>query len=240
MTSDRTIWLQGSSGERIPVFLKFSDRKTLAISVCPDMRVEAVAPHEADLDLIRQKLRKRLPWIRKQRWFFASLLPHLAPRRYVPGETHYYLGRQYRLKIGTCGDPAVKLRGGYLEVTVSHVSNGTNVEPQLNQWYRERARAYFERKIEEFLPKLTHLSVVSPKVTIRKMKTRWGSCTANGHLLLNPDLIMTPSHCVEYVVAHELCHLVHPNHGDLFRQLLVSLVPDWELRKRRLDAFPSA
>lgn len=221
----------------MPVHLRHSDRRTLAISVYPDLRVEAVAPQDSDEGRVREKLKKRLPWILRQRWYFEGLLPHSPPRRFVPGETHCYLGRQYRLKVGQGLERDVKLKGRFLEVTTSDRMDADAIRRQVEAWYQERARAYFERKLGELFERLRGRSITPPKLTVRRMKTRWGSCTSDGHILLNPDLVQAPSQCVEYVIVHELCHLVHPNHGAGFKRLLVNLLPDWERRKKRLAEF---
>ena len=237
MPAESIIYLQRANGGRIPVHLKRSDRQTLAISVYPDLRVEVIAPRGVEKDRVRGKLQKRLPWILKQRWFFGALLPHLPPRRYVAGETHHYLGRQYRLKVVKGPERGVKLKGKFLWVESPNGKSPATVRPLVEAWYSERAKAHFERKIEDLYEKLKHRRIPRPKVSVRRMRTRWGSCTNDGHILLNPDLIKAPSHCVEYVIVHEICHLVHANHGEGFKRLLVNLLPDWETRKRRLAAF---
>ena len=203
-----------------------SDRRTLAVSVYPDLRVEAVAPVDADEERVREKLKKRLPWILRQR-----------SRKYVSGETHCYLGRQYRLKVHQGMDRSVKLKGRFLEVETPDRKDSESIRRQAEAWYQERAKAYFERKLGELFERLRGRDIPPPRLTVRRMKTRWGSCTSDGHILLNPDLIRAPSHCVEYVIVHELCHLVHPNHGAGFKKLLVNLLPDWERRKKRLAEF---
>ncbi|MCB1205939.1 MAG: M48 family metallopeptidase [Verrucomicrobiae bacterium] len=237
MPAETILYLTRSNGGRMPVHLLHADRKSLAISVYPDLRVEAVAPMGADVERVREKLKKRLPWILRQRWYFEGLLPHAPPRRHVAGETHCYLGRQYRLKLHQGEERGVKLNGRFLEVTTPEPKDATVVRRQLEGWYQERAKAYFERKLGELFERLRGRDIPPPRLTVRRMKTRWGSCTSDGHILLNPDLIQTPSHCVEYVIVHELCHLVHPNHGAGFKRLLVNLLPDWEKRKRRLAEF---
>lgn len=237
MPAESILYLVRSNGGRVPVHLQHSDRKTLAISVYPDLRVEAVAPLEADEERLREKLKKRLPWILRQRWYFEGLLPHPPPRRYVPGETHCYLGRQYRLKVNEETRSEVKLKGRFLEVTTPERNNTEAIRLQVESWYQERAKDYFQRKLDDLFERLRGRDVSPPKLTVRRMKTRWGSCTSDGHILLNPDLVQAPSHCVEYVIVHELCHLVHPNHGAGFKRLLMNLLPDWERRKKRLAEF---
>lgn len=237
MATETIVYLTRSGGRRVPVHLLRSDRRTLAISVYPDLRVEAVAPEDSDEERVREKLTRRLPWILRQQWYFEGLLPHSPPRHYVPGETHYYLGRQYRLKVSEGNARHIKLKGKFIEVTTPDGKDTEAIRRQVEAWYQERAKTYFAKKLGDLFDRLRGRGIAPPKLTVRRMKTRWGSCTGDGHILLNPDLIQVPSHCVEYVIVHELCHLVHPNHGAGFKRLLVNLLPDWERRKKRLAEF---
>jgi predicted metal-dependent hydrolase len=105
----------------------------------------------------------------------------------------------------------------------------------LERWLRERSRQRFERSVTECSERLRRYGVARPELRLRRMKKRWGSCTPRGVIHLNPQLIKAPSHCIDYVVMHELCHLKHPHHGSAFYELLRRLMPDWERRKRRLE-----
>jgi hypothetical protein len=107
----------------------------------------------------------------------------------------------------------------------------------VEDWYREHAGPIFERRLERCYETARRLGIQRPPIRLRRMKTRWGSCTKKGEVLLNTELIKTPLHCIEYVIMHELCHLREHNHTKEFFRLLSRCMPDWERRKQRLDSF---
>jgi predicted metal-dependent hydrolase len=222
-------------GERIPVEVTFRDRKDLAISVHPDRRVEIVAPTGADLHRVLERATRRAPWILKQRRFFEQHQPKLPPPRCISGETLLYLGRQYRLKVVRGGQPAAKLIGRFLVVTVPDPGDTGTVERLVLEWYRRRAEAIFPARLMFCLESARSLGLSPPPLTIRRMAKRWGSCTKSGTILLNTELVRVPVHCIDYVVTHELCHLVIHGHSAEFYRLLERVMPDWKRRKQRLD-----
>lgn len=213
--------------------LRFTNRKTLGISVHPDLSVTVTAPLGTELETINRKVRKRASWILKQQDDFARFLPALPPPRYVSGESHYYLGRQYRLKVEKAAEESVKLKNGRLLVRLRDTSDAGRVKTLLDEWYRNRARERFQSSLVKCLEKLRRIE--APPIKLRKMARRWGSCTRGGTINLNPELVKAPSHCIDYVVTHELCHLVYPHHGSEFYALLTRIMPDWKLRKQRLE-----
>lgn len=220
---------------KIEFRLKFSSRRTLAITVKPDLSVTVTAPVGAEMEKIREKVRKRAAWILRQQDFFRAFLPTQPPRRYVSGETHYYLGRQYRLKIIEDGQEEVKLKGGYFEVRIRQKNDPNRIAFLLDLWLLSRAQSRFQHSLEKCWEKFRRHEILFPQIRIRKMSKRWGGCNDRGVIYLNPHLIKAPSHCIDYVVTHELCHLKHPNHGKAFYDLLRRVMPDWETRKQRLE-----
>jgi len=217
--------------------LKYTKRKTLGISVNPDMTVTVTAPEGKDIEAILKVVKKRATWILKQQNSFEKSRPNVTPRQYVSGETWRYLGRQYRLKIIKNDSEAVKLKGGYLIVQIRNRENSEQIRTLIDQWYREKALKYFKLKLEYCYEKLRKYGITRPAFQLRAMKNRWGSCTKEGSILLNPELVKLPSHCVEYVIMHEMCHKKHHDHGTEFYRLLSRVMPDWEKRKERLDTM---
>jgi predicted metal-dependent hydrolase len=225
--------------ETIPFTLAFDRRQRISITVHPDKRVQVVAPQGRSIDEIMTRVRRRAPWIVRQLDRFDRLHPLPTPRRYVGGETHLYLGRQYRLRFQTPEDnrECVKLQGRYLHVHTTERENPDRVKGLLDSWYRQHAHAVFSRRLEG-----CHTSVVGvlgierPAFQLRKMPCRWGSCTKTGKVLLNPELVLAPLPCIDYVLTHELCHLKLLHHGPEFYRLLTRCMPDWERRKERLDS----
>ncbi len=211
-----------------------TDRKTLAIEVHPDSTVQLIAPQNATLPDIKEKVVKRGRWIVKQQYYFGQFLPHTPVREYVSGETHYYLGKRYVLKVVKDTDRSVKLKGGRLVVTTP-VTNNTKVKALMASWYYSHAKRKFQSILDEALLKFTRENIILERMDIKRMKNRWGSCTNKGVVTLNPELIKAPSKCIEYVILHELCHLSVPNHKKEFYALLEKKMPNWKKWKNYLE-----
>ncbi len=215
--------------------LQYSARKTLGISVLPDLSVIVTAPNESDFGRVKNLVKKRAAWILKQQAKFSEYLPGQPERKYVSGETHLYLGRQYRLKVMEGKLEAVKLKGRYIHVTIANRDENEKVKMLLDNWYQERAKKYFQQKLVQSFEKFRRYEINLPVIRLRRMPKRWGTCIAKGVVHLNPDLIKFPAICVEYVIIHELCHLIEANHNRNFYQLLQRIMPDWEEKKIRLE-----
>ena len=221
--------------EKIEFQLSRSVRKTLAITVHPDLRVEVVAPLDAGEPAILARVQARARWILRQRRQFLAWMPKPMPRLYRPGETHRYLGRQYRLKVIAGEANKVCLKGSFIEVHQPPGQDANVVKRHLTAWYRQRAEARFTQEMIKALKRLRVHALPEPNLRLLRMPKRWGSCTAKGEILLNPELIKAPGPCIEYVIIHELCHLKHPNHSTAFFRMLDAVLPDWQERKQRLE-----
>ncbi|MCK9411732.1 MAG: M48 family metallopeptidase [Prolixibacteraceae bacterium] len=220
-------------GSRQIVFqLEYSNRKSLGITVTPDLDVLVKAPAETSIEAIKEKLKKKAPWIIRQQSFFLSFHPKMPVRKFVGGETHLYLGRQYRLKIIVSGDENVKLKGKFIEVTTSDKARAKQL---IADWYLKNAQKKFQAIALELIEKFKKYSAEPHSIVLREMPTRWGSCTAKGKIILNPELIKAPKGCIEYVIIHELCHLVHHDHTQKFLDLQIKEMPDWEKWKMKLE-----
>ncbi len=219
-----------------PYRLKRSSRRTLAISVLPDGQIEVVAPAGIKRPAIEAKLNKRVGWIMRQRQMFASLNAGRSKRRYCSGASHRYLGRQYLLRVTVGKKVGARLAGKYLEVCVPRRS-AQAVAAQVARWMRDKARIQFDRRLQARRAWCDRLGLPEPTLFLLAMPKRWGSAHPSGRISLNPELIRAPSACVDYVIAHELCHLKHPNHGRGFLAELQRLCPDWKTRKKRLETF---
>lgn len=221
--------------KRIDFQLLYSARKTLAIDVHPDLSVVVTAPKDAEDCAVEKKMYKRAAWIVQQQRFFVNYLPSIPPRRYVSGETHRYLGRQYRLRIHKGSEDVVKMSRGQINVLMIDPSNKARIKTLVIGWFRQRAEAVFRELFDDMVVKAERHGITAEDFEIRRMKNRWGSCTTEGHILLNPYLIIAPKQCIEYVIVHELCHLKEHNHSPAFYRLLQVLMPDWEQRRERLN-----
>lgn len=221
----------------IDFLVEYSTRKTLGITVTPDLDVLVKAPMDSSLDKIKEKLLKKAPWIIRQQSFFLSFQPKTPPRKYVGGETHLYLGRQYLLRIEKekLKNEKVVLKGKFLNV---YTKEKDEVQPLVEAWYFEKAKEKFNQiamVLFESFVKRHNLSLIPYHLSLRKMPTRWGSCTPKGKIILNPELIKAPRGCIEYVIIHELCHLIHHDHTQKFIDLQTKEMPDWEKWKSKLE-----
>ncbi len=228
--------------ERI-VFLRFDRPKAsgkVQIKVHPDCRVIAAAPAAADDESVLMAVRQRARWVYQQLREFRKQNEHLTPRRYVSGESHYYLGKQYLLKVIEAPDQkqGVKLLRGKLEVSVRQ-KQPDKVKKLLDDWYRERAREVFGRRLTAMLEQALWVDEC-PTFRTRVMQTRWGSCSPKGCLTLNPYLVKAPRECIDYVLLHELCHLAEHNHSERFYRLMNQVMPGWEPVKEKLDGMASS
>ena len=212
------------------------ERKTLEIAVEPDASVSVAAPLDASVDAIEIRLRRRAAWIMRQQRYFSQFLPRTPERRFISGETHLYLGRQYRLKVVPHVQAGVKLTRGFI-VVQTHRPNSTEVTRELvDAWYRERAHVKFAERTEHNLGRFPDPETFRPRgLIVRQIKQRWGSMSPAGRLLLNRRLIEAPVDAIDYVITHELCHIAEPNHGAAFYELLDRVLPDWQHRKQRLE-----
>lgn len=213
--------------------------RRLKIKVHPDCRIEVSAPQSASDQEVKRGVEKKARWIVKRLEVFRKQLAGRTPRKYVSGESHYYLGRQHLLKVDVSATKvaSVKLLRGVLRVSV-RTKNADIVKKQLNDWYRIRAREVFNNRLDTLLEKTLWVSD-KPPMRILEMKSQWGSCSPNGLITLNPMLVKAPKECIDYVILHELSHLAEHNHSEKFYRLMRQVMPNWESVKIRLDANAS-
>lgn len=221
---------------KIGFLLETKKRKALRITVNPDRSVFVSAPKGFTIEDIKQKVISRASWIIKQQDYFSNFFPCITPRTYTSGETHCYLGRQYRLKNIFAKNPLVKLKGKFFYIYTAKTKSSTLNKKLLYSWYKNKAFSHFRTILDKSMLKLAKYGLPPSKMTVRLMKSRWGSCSfLNGSILLNTELIKAPVHSIEYVIMHELCHLKHPKHDKRFYNFLRLVMPDWEKRKKRLE-----
>src|SRR5690554_817134 len=207
------------------------------IKVHADCRVVVSAPEDTNNEAVLAAAKKRSRWIYEQLREFRKQLEHVTPRKYVSGESYYYLGRQYLLKVNVTPEQpqGVKLLRGKLEVSVREKDAG-RVRNLLTDWYITRAKDVFAKRLDVLLEQTLWVES-RPPIHIRTMKTQWGSCSPNGRLTINPHLIKAPRDCIDYVILHELCHIAEHNHSERFYRLMNQVMPKWETVKERLDGM---
>ncbi len=227
-----------TTGHRINFNLFFVERKTLEIAVHPNGEVVVKAPVDSQLDQIKEKVWKRSYWIIKQQQYFNQFIPRTPERNFILGETHLYLGRQYRLKIVPVPSNIVKLsRGKFLIFTENKQAD--HIKSLLDNWYYEKAVKQFKKRYGFCWDNFPQNEISKPILKIRKMGKRWGSLSKNKTINLNPDLVKAPKECIDYVITHELCHLYYKNHDKKFFSLLENIIPNWKRVKHNLELLLS-
>lgn len=222
---------------KIEYQLEFEDRKNLAITVRPDKSVIVKAPLGSNLKDVQKKLLEKGQWVLKQINYFDKFHPIQPQRQYISGETHYYLGRQYRLRIRKGSEEQVKLKGKFFIAKTQQPDSREHIEFLMNAWYADHAKMLIDRRLEIYAKKILGDGFSQVLTRYKFMKRRWGSYNPKGYITFNIELVKTPIQCVDYVIVHELCHLIHPNHDKAFYNALGKAIPDWRERKEQLDLF---
>jgi len=208
------------------------DVKNIILKVKPTCEVILTAPLLTTDEHIEYILKKRENWISKKIAFYQEY-DKPQKKEYVSGENVKYLGKNYRLKIIQSEDESIKLQRGYIQIFIKDTDNFEKKKKLLNEWYLLKSQNYFKKIIAKY-SKLLNVEVKN--IRIRQMKTRWGSCNSHkSYINLNIELIKKPSYAIEYVIFHELTHLIYPNHSKEFYNYLTTYMPDWKKRKERLE-----
>lgn len=224
----------------MPVDIVRKRIKNLHLAVYPpNGRVRVAAPLTVSDEAVRLAVVSRLAWIKKQKAKFESQKRQSA-RDYVSGESHYFLGRRYRLNIAEHnGPPRVCVRNG--SVIDFHVRQGSDPaqrERAFLAWYRREMRDIAEPLIDKWSAKM---ELTAPLWGIRRMKTRWGTCNIESRRIwLNLELVKKPRQCLEYIVVHEMAHFMERHHNDRFVEIMDRYMPQWRLYRDELNAEPLA
>ncbi len=223
---------------RISYRLRHAKReKTVGITIDPVLGVVVRAPRRLPAGEVDRIVRRKARWIVLRMDRTARVPRAQVAREFVNGESFPYLGRNYRLKIMRGRHPrtSVKLIGGRFVVEVgkgiSKRRQAAAIRGALVEWYRFHAQEKLRSRVALLAPRL---GLEPPEVLIRDQRKRWASCDSKGRLRFNWRIVMAPLSLVDYVVAHELCHLVYHDHSARFWRALRRLLPDYEARKERL------
>lgn len=222
-------------------FIKILVSSSDSVEVRVPPRVSSKAAHA----FVEQQAEWILKTLAKQ-----SKKPRLSPLKYATGETLYYLGKPYLLEVAHSVWKSVMREEGVLRVTLGDISNTARVKELVEGWFFSQAEKvlakYLAEALERFGSRIRHAkcplemrSAAQPKglrLTVRAMKTRWGSCSRGGHITLSVELMHAPRRLVDYVIVHELCHLAHLDHSPAFYFQLAQCLPDWDERRRELEA----
>ena len=209
--------------------------RRLTITVFPDQLVLVSAPRKVPVEQVQARVQKRAAWIVRQIDRFDRFQPVQPSRQYLSGETHIFLGRQYRLRIIPSNRFSITLSGRYILIHSRYPKNRAHIRRMMDRWFLRRARQVLDSRFETCWQRFRHNRMPRPRLRLYRMKNRWGSCTQAGTITLNRDLVKAPVYCVDYAITHELCHLREHNHSKAFYDSLRRCMPDWERRKDRLD-----
>ncbi len=211
--------------------------KNLHLGVYPPHgRVRVAAPLAVSDDAVRLAVIGKLAWIKRQQAKFEAQ-PRQSRREMVRGESHYFLGQRYRLRvIEHRAAGKVELRNAAIDLYVRPETSADQRVQVLQRWYREQLKAMMSPLLEKWQPVL---GVQAADWGIKKMKTKWGACTIEARRIwINLELAKKPVQCLEYILAHELVHLLERHHNDRFQKLMDQFMPQWRLHREVLNRGP--
>lgn len=215
----------------------FKDIQNVHLSVYPpDGRVRIAAPARMKLDTIRVFALSKLAWIRQQQKQLREQARE-TPREYLEMESHYLWGERYLLAVTEAEEPArIELHARRISLQVRPGTDEARRRALMEAWYREQLHSVVPSLLGQWEP---ILNVKVARVFVQRMKTRWGSCNpGNRTIRLNTELAKKPREAAEYIVVHEMAHLLEPSHNARFIALMDRFMPDWRFRRDRLNALP--
>lgn len=220
--------------KKIEFTIKYSARKTLGIKVSPDKTVQVSVPLETSMEEIEKWVYKKAKWIFKQQNYFDTIELFDVNYEIKSGYSIFYLGRQYKINIEISKKEEVSYLGNQFLISVKKKESASVI---FEKRWKERAIQKISEIALPMMKRFEKKHEILSIIYFREMPTRWGSCTVKNKLIFNPRLIHVPKRCIEYVIMHELCHLIHKHHNKDFFELLTLKMPDWEKRKEKLDKY---
>lgn len=217
--------------------VELKDIKNIHLSVYPPTgRVRIAAPSRLDLETIRIFAISKLSWIKKQQTKLRNQ-EREAPREFTTQESHYYLGKRYLLKVlETENKPSVSIKHNKLLLQIKPNTDLTHRQIILQEWYREQLKNLVPKYITKWEEKM---QVKVSEFGIKKMKTKWGTCNREvKRIWINLELAKKPLECLEYIVVHEMVHLLERNHNDRFIAYMNKFLPQWRHYKEELNRLP--
>lgn len=213
--------------------IDYRERTTMEISVEPPNIVNVVAPNGTSEEKVNQYVKKKANWIVQKLYLFKDMEFRKIHRQMVNGESFLYLGRNYSLQIiddETLTKPVVSLYQGKFYIKTPTRDEQT-IRNAMKDWYKKKA---LERTTDRVNYYQQYFKEKPTSIKVKEQQKRWGSCTQNNELLFNWRCIMAPSHILDYIIVHEMCHLYHMNHSQEFWDLLSTVMSDYEQRKEWL------
>lgn len=221
----------------IVVDVELKDIKNVHLSVYPPKgRVRIAAPRRMTLDTIRIYAISKLSWIKKQQRKFQAQIRE-APREFLTKEGHYYLGNRYLLRVTEHeSSPEISVKHKTIEMRVRPNTDMAKRQSLMDEWYRARLKELVPQIITKYEKVM---GVTVNEFAIKKMKTKWGTCNREAkRIWLNLELAKKPIHCIEYIIVHEMVHLLERNHNDKFIAYMDRFMPEWKVMKTELNKLP--
>jgi len=210
--------------------------KALKIKVLPDLSIRVISPYNISYKEINKFLNEKIDWITKNIEHFKLI--NIKPKpEYKSGSVINFFDRKFNLEVIKSPEQVIQVRGDRMIIRILH-TNEEIIEDIIYGWYRIHSPYYFNLIIEKCLFKLEKYGIKKPRLSVRKMKSSWGSCSkVKNKIILNSMLAGKSMEFIVFIVMHELCHLVHANHSKDFYALLSELMPDWKLRKNKVESM---
>ena len=234
MPQQRTVFYEGNE---ISYQLEQKPVKNLNLRIHKDCKVYVSANPEVPVNKVDEFVVSKGQYIcSAQKKFGEMALYSPKPKQYVSGETFYILGKGVRLKVEQASHNTISSDGVYLNLCVKDPQDCEKKKRMVSHFLDCQCDTTFGEVMSEIYPVFQKYGVAVPVLRLRNMETRWGSCLPRkGIITLNKRLLEAPRYCIEYVVMHEFCHFIHPDHSKHFYAFLTMLMPDWKERKRILD-----
>jgi predicted metal-dependent hydrolase len=223
--------------EGIEFRVVYSRRRTLGISVLPDSSVIVRVPNRTSDNTINRIVRDKASWIKKHRDNYRNNSGNKIQRIYADGEFHLFRGKESCIRIENSQKPYIRFSENAIEIGLVNTGNQELIKRILYAGYKAEAYRAFPVMLKAAILRYEVHNFRPSKLIIRTMKSRWGSCSGKGIITLNTELIKLSDRYIEYVIAHELCHLKHHNHGTLYYKLLSELFPDWKAVRKEMRNF---
>lgn len=215
-------------------YLLREERKTLRLTVYPNLKIVLYVPTNHPEDKIISFLKRKCRWITAQMKDLKRLQKINGEKEYISGEAFLYLGRQYKLVVKSGDKDSVHFENGKIVLeTKGKINNIENNKELLESWYEIRAGQIFKERYQQMLKKFDYDFI--PELALRKMPKRWGSFLTKKKILLNPELVKASKECIDYVITHELCHMKYQNHSKDYYRFLSSKFPNWKSVKDQLE-----
>lgn len=220
--------LQTHRVDEIAFTFAYSERRTASLFVERDGTVHLIAPQNLPINQIEDIIREKKRWIFRSLAEWEDLNASRQHREFVSGEGFLYLGRTYRLRVCDSILPALVLKDGYFLIRPESLKHA---DKAFETFYTHKGKNRFVERVNRFAPKV---GVEPQRVRVADLGYRWGSCTPEGNLNFHWKTMMAPLSAIDYIVVHELVHLLHPNHTDAFWNELDKVMPDYERRREWL------